>query len=107
MATKPIRGRLSSTAIYLLLGAGALISVAPYLMTLNAAFKPRSTLLSSQAWAPAAPATWSNFTTLWSQYDMSGFIVHTALVAGTITLGQLVFTTFAAYAFAQIGRAHV
>ena len=94
--------RMRASTVYLLLSIGALISVAPYLMTLNAAFKPQSTLLSTQAWTPAAPATWSNFTALWSQYDMSGFIVHTAVVAAAITLGQLVFTTFAAYAFARL-----
>jgi multiple sugar transport system permease protein len=96
------RRRLGSGTIYLLLSIGAVISVAPYLMTLNAAFKPQSTLLATQAWTPATPATWSNFTELWSRYDMSGFILHTALVAGVITLGQLVFTTFAAYAFARL-----
>ncbi|WP_051450361.1 carbohydrate ABC transporter permease [Actinospica robiniae] len=102
MTTKPIGRQMSGTAIYLLLGLGGLVSIAPYLMTLNAAFKPQSTLLSTQAWTPAVPATWSNFTQLWQQYDMSGFIVHTALVAVAITVGQLVFTTLAAYAFARL-----
>jgi multiple sugar transport system permease protein len=102
MTTKPIGRRISGTTIYLLLGLGGLVSIAPYLMTLNAAFKPQSTLLSTQAWTPAVPATWSNFTELWQQYDMSGFIVHTALVAVAITVGQLVCTTLAAYAFARL-----
>jgi multiple sugar transport system permease protein len=104
MATKRIRirQRVSGTTVYLLLAIGGLVSIAPYLMTLNAAFKPRSTLLSTQAWTPAVPATWSNFTQLWHQYDMSGFIVHTTIVAGAITIGQLVFTTMAAYAFARL-----
>ena len=102
MAAKAIRRRVSGTTIYLLLAIGGLISIAPYLMTLNAAFKPQSTLLSTQAWTPAVPATWSNFTQLWQQYDMSGFIVHTTIVAGVITIGQLVFTTMAAYAFARL-----
>lgn len=101
-ATKRLRRRVSGTTIYLLLSIGGLISIAPYLMTLNAAFKPQSTLLSTQAWTPAIPSTWSNFTELWQQYDMSGFIVHTTIVAGIITLGQLVFTTLAAYAFARL-----
>jgi len=104
MATKQRRvgQRVRGTTVYLLLAVGGLISIAPYLMTLNAAFKPQSTLLSTQAWTPAVPSTWSNFTTLWQQYDMSGFIVHTTIVAGVITLGQLVFTTLAAYAFARL-----
>jgi len=101
-ATKRLRRRVSGTTIYLLLSIGGLISIAPYLMTLNAAFKPQSTLLSTQAWTPAIPSTWSNFTELWQQYDMSGFIVHTTIVAGIITIGQLVFTTLAAYAFARL-----
>ena len=84
MATKQIGRRVRGTTVYLLLAVGGLISIAPYLMTLNAAFKPQSTLLSTQAWTPAVPATWSNFTQLWQQYDMSGFIVHTTIVAGVI-----------------------
>ena len=96
--TRAMRG----TLLYLILAGCALVSVAPYLMTLNAAFKPQSTLLATQAWTPATPATWSNFTTLWSQYDMSGFMLHTLLVAGIITVGQVVFSTLAAYAFARL-----
>lgn len=102
MTTKRPGRRLSGPAIYLLLGLGGVLSVAPYLMTLNAAFKPQSTLLSTQAWTPAVPATWSNFTQLWQQYDMSGFLLHTAFVAVAITLGQLLCTTLAAYAFARL-----
>jgi multiple sugar transport system permease protein len=101
-ATRGIRHRIGATTVYLLLAVGGLVSIAPYLMTLNAAFKPQSTLLSTQAWTPAVPSTWSNFTQLWQQYDMSGFIVHTTIVAGVITVGQLVFTTLAAYAFARL-----
>jgi multiple sugar transport system permease protein len=97
-STRALRG----TLLYVILACCALISVAPYLMTLNAAFKPQSTLLATQAWTPAVPATWSNFTTLWSQYDMSGFMIHTLIVAGAVTAGQVVFSTLAAYAFARL-----
>jgi multiple sugar transport system permease protein len=93
---------LRRAALYAALLAGALVCVAPYLITLNAAFKDPGHLLSTQAWSPADPPTLGNFTSLWNQYDMSGFLVHTLLVAGAITIGQVVFCTFSAYAFARL-----
>ena len=98
---------MSSTAVrrtllYLALLAGALVSVAPYLMTLNASFKTTQGMFSTQAWTPAHPATFSNFSSLWSQYDMSGFLLHTLFVSVAITIGQVVFCSLSAYAFARM-----
>lgn len=98
MTTRPLR----LTALYVVLTIGALISVAPYLITLNAAFKDPGHLLSTEAWSPASPPTWGNFTSLWNRYGMSGFLLHTLIVAGAITVGQVVFSLFSAYAFARL-----
>jgi len=98
MTTTAIRRAL----LYAVLLGGALISIAPYLMTVNAAFKNTRSLFSTQAWTPASPATFSNFAALWSQYDMSGFLVHTLIVAVAVTAGQVVFCSLSAYAFARL-----
>ncbi|WP_042406525.1 carbohydrate ABC transporter permease [Streptacidiphilus carbonis] len=90
------------TLLYAALLVGALISVAPYLMTLNASFKTTQGMFSTQAWTPAHPATFSNFASLWSQYDMSGFMVHTLIVSVAITVGQVLFCSLSAYAFARM-----
>lgn len=90
------------TTLYGILLAGALLSIGPYLLTLNAAFKRPSDLLSTDAWAPAHPATFDNFADVWNQYGMSSFLLHTLLVAVVVTAGQVVFSAMAAYALARL-----
>ncbi|MEV7808838.1 carbohydrate ABC transporter permease [Microbispora sp. NPDC088329] len=89
-------------ALYLALFAGAVVSVAPYLMTLNSAFKEPSQVLTTPAWEPAFPVTLENFAQVWSQYDMAGFLLHSLVYAGVVTAGQVVFSTMAAYAFGRM-----
>jgi multiple sugar transport system permease protein len=93
---------MKRTALFAVLIAGAVVSVAPYLMTLNSAFKHPRDVLTTSAWDPAVPATFENFARVWSQYDMSGFLVHTLVYAGAVTIGQVVFSSMAAYAFARM-----
>ncbi|WP_042391740.1 carbohydrate ABC transporter permease [Streptacidiphilus carbonis] len=88
--------------LYLALVLGAVVSVAPYLMTLNSSFKDTHRIFATQAWTPAVPPTFANFTQLWGKYQMSGFLLHTLLVAVVITVGQVTFCTFSAYAFARL-----
>lgn len=90
------------TTLYGILLAGALLSIGPYLLTLNAAFKRPSDLLSTDAWAPAHPATFDNFADVWNQYGMSSFLLHTLLVVVVVTAGQVVFSAMAAYALARL-----
>lgn len=90
------------TTLYAILAAGALLSIAPYLLTLNGALKRPSDLLSTDAWAPAHPATFANFTAVWNQYGMSSFLLHTLAVAVLVTAGQMVFSALAAYALARM-----
>ena len=90
------------TGLYVVLIAGALLSIGPYLMTLNAAFKRPQDLLTTNAWAPAHPATFGNFADVWNQYGMSSFLAHTLFVTVAVTLGQVVFSAMGAYAFARL-----
>jgi multiple sugar transport system permease protein len=90
------------TGLYGILAAGALLSIGPYLLTLNAAFKRPSDLLSTDAWMPAHPATFANFADVWNQYGMSSFLLHTLLVAVIVTAGQVAFSATAAYALARL-----
>ncbi|TMR10947.1 carbohydrate ABC transporter permease [Nonomuraea turkmeniaca] len=89
-------------ALYLALFAGAVVSVAPYLMTLNSALKEPAQVLTTRAWSPALPVTFENFAQVWSEYDMSGFLLNSLLYAGAVTAGQVVFSTMAAYAFGRM-----
>ncbi|MEN3540689.1 carbohydrate ABC transporter permease [Microbispora sp. ZYX-F-249] len=96
------RTQLKRSALYLALLMGAAVAVAPYLMTLNSALKEPSRVLTTPAWEPAFPATLGNFAKVWSEYDMAGFLLHSLVYAGAVTIGQVVFSTMAAYAFGRM-----
>ncbi|MFI9577400.1 carbohydrate ABC transporter permease [Microbispora rosea] len=96
------RTPITRIALYLVLFAGAVVSVAPYLMTLNSAFKEPAQVLTTPAWQPAFPVTFDNFAQVWSEYDMGGFLLHSLIYAGVVTAGQVVFSTMAAYAFGRM-----
>lgn len=100
MSSIPIAAR--RTGLYAVLAVGALLSIGPYLLTLNAAFKSPKDLLSTDAWTPAHPATFANFADVWNDYGMSSFLLHTLLVAVVVTAGQVVFSATAAYALARL-----
>lgn len=100
--TRMKRTPMKRIALYLALFAGAAVSVAPYLMTLNSAFKEPAQVLTTPAWEPAFPVTLENFAQVWSQYDMAGFLLHSLVYAGAVTAGQVVFSTMAAYAFGRM-----
>ncbi|MGW5263408.1 carbohydrate ABC transporter permease [Microbispora sp. NPDC004025] len=96
------RTQLKRIALYLALFMGAAVAVAPYLMTLNSAFKEPAKVLTTPAWEPAFPVTLGNFAKVWSEYDMAGFLLHSLVYAGAVTVGQVVFSTMAAYAFGRM-----
>ena len=93
---------LRRTGLYGVLLIGALLSIGPYLMTLNASVKQPRDVLTTDAWAPAHPVTFANFRSVWSQYDMSGFLLHTFVVAVIVTVAQVVVNCLAAYAFGRM-----
>ncbi|WP_026924463.1 carbohydrate ABC transporter permease [Glycomyces arizonensis] len=88
--------------LYLVLLAGAVVSVGPYLLTLNAAFKSKQEILTSEPWALPSNPILSNFAEVWSRYDFATFVLNSVIVAVAVTVGQLVFSTLAAYAFARL-----
>jgi multiple sugar transport system permease protein len=90
------------TLFYLLLTAMALVFLGPYILTVFAAFKPIGKIFSEPAWTPPSFGYIANF-----KYDLlsAGFLRYlgnTALVTCVLTLGQVVFSGMAAYAFARL-----
>lgn len=96
------RALLGRAGLLLVLLAGAVISVGPYLMTLNSALKSPRDVLTTPAWEPALPVTFDNFAQVWSEYEMGAFLLNSLVYAGAVTAGQVVFSTMAAYAFARM-----
>ena len=88
--------------LYAVLLIGALLSLLPYLMTLNGSFKSQEDILTSEAWSFPSPPILSNYTEIWGRYDFATFVINSLIVATAVTVGQLVFSTLAAYAFARL-----
>jgi multiple sugar transport system permease protein len=96
----------SRTLLYLVLIGGALVTVFPYLMMVLTSLKTAPQLNDMSPWRPAIPGTLSNYIRLFNgkiaDISFLSYLLHTVLFTVVLTVGQLVFTTLAAYAFARI-----
>jgi len=90
------------TIFYLLLTAMAFVFLGPYILTLFAAFKPIGKIFSEPAWTPPSSLYLKNFTYDFESAGFYRFLANTALVTGALTIGQVVFSTLGAYAFARM-----
>jgi multiple sugar transport system permease protein len=95
--------RVSGNVIaYIILVLGVVVSLFPYFLALLTSLKPANQLFSGSAWSLPQPATLQNYIAVVTQYNFLAYIWHTLVFAVIITLGQLIFSTFAAYAFARM-----
>jgi multiple sugar transport system permease protein len=90
------------TFFYLLLTAMALVFLGPYILTVFAAFKPIGKIFSEPAWTPPSFGYIENFKYDFESAGFYRYLGNTALVTSVLTLGQVVFSTLAAYAFARL-----
>ena len=97
------RRRLADLAAYALLVVGAVVTVAPFLLSLMTALKSPQQFASQTPLALPAPVTVVNFTDLFGgRYDFISPVVVTAQVVIVVLVGQLVFSVLAAFAFARL-----
>ncbi|OXM42866.1 carbohydrate ABC transporter permease [Amycolatopsis alba] len=102
MTTTTRRRRPSRrAALYATLIIGAAMSVFPYWLIVSTALKPRGELFEAAPWAPPSSPTLENLGALLSS-DFARSILNTFLFVTVLTVGQLIFTTLAAYAFARL-----
>ena len=96
--------KLSSlTAVYLVLLLGALLTLAPFLLSILTAFKTREQFAQQSALTWPDPFTLENFTLLLTGPAQFGrAILITVLAAVLILVGQLICSILAAYAFARV-----
>ena len=94
---------VADSLIYLVLIAGALLTLAPFALSFVTAFKSPLQFASEPALNPPNPVTTENFTALFSgDYSFISPIAVTAQVVVVILAGQLIFSIMAAYAFAKL-----
>ncbi|MFJ4658801.1 carbohydrate ABC transporter permease [Nocardia sp. NPDC088792] len=100
MSTETRGPRLRSGAAYTLLVAGALVVVAPLVLSAFTAFKTPRQFANESALTPPHPVTLDNFRTVLDQ-GLGRAALVTALMTVFITGGQLIGSILAAYAFAR------
>jgi len=90
------------TVFYLLLLIIAIIFMAPYVLSIFAAFKPLSAILSQSPLRPPSPPTLANFRAIFTQYGFWRYLGNTLMVTVILTAGQVTFSLMGAYAFARM-----
>lgn len=100
MSTDVRKGLLRSGAAYVVLVVGALLTVAPLVLSALTAVKTPGQFSSESALALPNPITWDNFQTVLNQ-GLGRAVLVTALMTVFITFGQLITSILAGYAFAR------
>ena len=92
---------VSGAAIYLLLGVGAVITLAPFVFSVLTSFTSTRQFATGTPLQLPHPPTLANYTGL-ADAGFGRVIAVTALMTAVIVLGQLTFSVLAAYAFARL-----
>ena len=87
---------------YIILTAFAAVFMVPYILALFGSLKPANQILTEAPWALPRHLDWSNYTTTLFQQDFIRYLGNTALVTVILTVGQVVFSVIAAYAFSRL-----
>ncbi|MQY27106.1 carbohydrate ABC transporter permease [Nocardia aurantia] len=101
MSTERSGAVLRSGAAYLLLCAGALLTVAPLVLSAATALKTPGQFAGQSPLTLPDPVTWANFHTVLG-HGLGRAVLVTALMTVFVTGGQLITSTLAAYAFARV-----
>lgn len=95
-------GRGARIALYLLLIAGLVLLVGPFVWMLLGSFKPQGEFLRlPPTWLPESP-TLDNYDRLLSRLDFPRFFLNSAIVATAVTAGNLVFAPMLGWALAKL-----
>jgi multiple sugar transport system permease protein len=93
--------RTQTTARLIVLGALAIVMIAPFVYMVSTSFKPNRLALE---WPPRFwpnPATTANYTGAWGDNDFARYFLNSLLVATATTVSTTVLAAMAAYAFAR------
>jgi multiple sugar transport system permease protein len=88
--------------IYGILLLGVVISLFPYWLALLTSLKPANLIFAGDPWSLPQTYTLQNYIEVLTEHNFLAYLGHTLLYACIVTVGQLIFSTFAAYAFARM-----
>ncbi|HEY7605469.1 MAG TPA: carbohydrate ABC transporter permease [Actinomycetes bacterium] len=90
------------TWVYLVLAAGLVVMLAPFVWMLLGSFKPEAELQRvPPTWWPESPSL-DNYRQLFGRLDFPRSFANSALVAVAVTAGNLVFCSMVGYALAKL-----
>ncbi len=96
------RGMLADALVYLILTAGAVLVIFPFVWMVDTSLMTLSeTVTYPPHWVPAS-LQFVNYPTAWTQAAFPRYVVNTVFIAVCTTSGMLVTSTLAAYAFSQM-----
>lgn len=87
---------------YLVLLTAAVLTLAPFLLSVMTAFKTPQQMVSEPALNLPNPFTGENFGKLFSEHGFISPVAVTAQMVGVILVSQLIFSIMAAFAFAKL-----
>ncbi len=88
--------------LYLVLTAGAAVMLLPFIWMLSTSVKTLSEALSiPPIWIPSR-FHWENYVNAWNAAPFGRYFFNSAFIAVTTTVGEVITTVFAAYAFAKM-----
>jgi multiple sugar transport system permease protein len=94
--------KIENSFVHLILMLGAVIMVMPFAWMLSTSLKNQNEVFSyPPEWIPST-LVWDNYVRAWQAAPFARYFVNSIIVAVAVTLGTLVTSSLAAYAFARI-----
>lgn len=88
--------------LYAVMAAGLVLVVIPFIWMVVSSFKPDSEVVAvPPTWWPENPTT-SNYTELFRRLDFPTYFANSAIVAGAVAAGNMVFCAMLGYALAKL-----
>lgn len=93
---------LSKSLIYILLIIGAIFILVPFLWMISTSLKPSNeVLIMPPKWIPSK-IIWENYKVAWEAAPFKIYFKNSLIVTICVTLGELITTILAAFAFSRI-----
>ena len=92
----------SSRLAYIVLTAGLVVMVGPFLWMILGSLKPASDFLRNPPTFLPSQATTDNYSRLFQQLDFPRFFFNSSVIALAVTVGNLVFCPMLGYALAKL-----
>lgn len=102
--TRALLVRVQTIVVYIVLGVGAFLMVAPFLWMITTSLRPVSEAFNlPPRWLPGLDSTVESYRRLLSSgVPMGRFFWNSCVLSTSVTLGYVATTTIAGYAFARI-----